>query len=382
MDIYAELGVRPIINAAGTLTTLSGSLLRPEVADAMAAASRAFVVMEELHLAAGRRIAELVGVEAAHVCLCSAAGISLMAAACMTGPDRRIAEQLPDTRGLKNRFLVQPAHRNPFDRALLLTGAQFVEVEPEESAIRRALGRDDVAGVYYTSAWFCPGQALPLAQVAALAHAAGVPVVVDAAAEVPPAANLRRFLEEGADLVVFSGGKAIRGPQSSGLILGRADLIEACRGNDAPYTGVVGRPMKAGKEEIVGLVKAVELYVARDHAVDLAIWEQRVAHVIGALADLEHVEAERLFPWGAVDIPQACIRWDEAALGLTHKDAHQQLLDGEPRIALRLVTPQIYHWNAQARTELRMLPHNLQTGEEIIVARRLRELLGAGANRS
>src|SRR4051794_7529238 len=187
-DIYAELGLDTIINAAGTITRMGGSLMLPAVTDAMAAASRAFVDVEELHLAAGRRVAELVGVDAAHVCAGATAGIALMAAACMAGTDAEKILRLPDTTGMKRRFVVQRAHRNPFDQALRVAGGEFVEVDADAGELERSLD-DAAAGVYYTVAWFCTREALPLPQVVEIAHRAGVPVIVDASAEVPPVEN-------------------------------------------------------------------------------------------------------------------------------------------------------------------------------------------------
>lgn len=374
MDVYAELGVEPIINATGTLTRLSGTLMPPEVMEAMAAASRRFVNMDELHLAAGRRIADLVGVEAAHVCNGAAAGIALMASACMAGTDAKRIAQLPDTTGMKHHFVIQGAHRNPFDQALRQAGGVFVEVGPGEAELRAALD-GPVAAVYYTLSWFCFGEALPLPEAARLAHAAGVPLILDAAAQVPPVSNLSRFLEQGADLVTFSGGKALRGPQSSGLILGRADLVEACRLNDNPHSGI-GRPMKAGKEEIVGLVKAVELYVVKDHQRESDSWEARVAHIVDALGGLPHVTATRRMPHGVgQQVPLAAVSWDEQALGLTYAEAAERLLSGPPRIAVRVVTPDNYAFAGFTTGEIRVYADNLQDGEEIVVARRIREVL-------
>jgi len=377
MSIYRELGVTPVINAAGTLTRFSGSLMHPEVTDAMAAASRSFVDMNELHTAAGKRIAEQVGVEAAHVCASATAGIALMAAACMAGVDREKIRQLPDTAGMKDRFVVQRAHRNPFDQALRVAGGVFVDIDADADELARAL-EDDVAAVYYTFAWFCTGKALPLAEVATAAHGADIPVIVDAAAEVPPLEHLSRFVKEGADLVTFSGGKAIRGPQASGFILGREDLVEACRANDNPNMGV-GRSMKAGKEEIAGLVKAVELYVNRDHAAEMAVWEGRVAHVMETLSDLEHVSVRRQLPYGiGQQIPHAAVSWDEDALGVTCEDLVRKLLEGQPRIAVQLVSPPRYGFAGFTTAQVRIHPHTLKEGEEVVVARRMREELEAG----
>jgi D-glucosaminate-6-phosphate ammonia-lyase len=372
LDIYRELGIEPVINASGTITRMGGSLMPPEVTDAMAAAARSFVDMEELHLAAGRRVAEMVGAEAAHVCNGATAGIALMAAACMAGSDGAKILQLPDTTGMKRRFVVQRAHRNPFDQALRVAGGEFVEVDSDAAELERAL-TDDVAGIFCTVAWFCPREVLPLPQVAEIAHRAGIPVIVDASAEVPPAENLSRFIREGADLVAFSGGKAIRGPQASGFILGRPDLIEACRRNDCPNMSV-GRSMKAGKEEIVGLVKAVELYIRKDHAAEMAVWERRVGHILESLGDMEHVRVWRQLPHGiGQQIPHAAVSWDEAALGVTHVDAVRRLKEGRPRIAAQLIGPQRYAFAGFTAPELRLHPHTLQEGEEIVVARRLRE---------
>jgi len=375
VDVYKELGIEPIINAAGTLTHLGGSLILPEVMEAMVAASRMFVDMEELHRAAGKHIAELIGVEGAHVCSGGAAGITLMAAACMTGTGSARIRRLPDTSVLRRKFVVQQAHRNPFDQALRLAGGEFVEISASTNELEQALAGDDVAAVYYTFAWFCVRPALPLAQVAQMAHRRGVPVIVDAAAEVPPVENLWRFVKEGADLVTFSGGKAMRGPQSSGLILGKAALIEACRLNDNPNMGV-GRPMKAGKEEIAGLVRAVELYMARDHAADSLAWDRRVARVIEIVSEVNHVRAWRQLPYGiGQQIPHAALTWDEQALGATCQDLQQQLKDGRPRIAVQLVTPSSYDFAGFESSQIRVHPHTLREGEEVVVAERIRDIL-------
>lgn len=370
MDIYAELGIAPVINAAGPVTKLGGSLMPPEVLEAMQSAARSFVSLDELHVAAGKRIASLLGVEAAHVCSGAAAGVALMAAACMTGCDPGRIDLLPDSLGLRFLFVMQAPHRNSFDRAVKLVGARIVEVAPDTVALRSATA-PEIGGFFHVAGAFAPGAEVPLPEVAAIAHAAGRPVIVDAAAQVPPPGNLTRFLDEGADLVVFSGGKGLRGPQSSGLILGRADLVEACRLNDNPHTAV-GRPMKASKEDIAGLVKAVELYLARDHGADAALWEKRVTYIVDALAGLPHVDATRRLPYGiAQQVPIAAVHWDEAALGLTHADAARLLLEGSPRVAVRLQSPDA----VTEAPEIRIYPDQLQEGEEVTVVELLRNLL-------
>jgi len=372
MNIYQELGVETIINAAGSMTDLGGSIMDPETTNAMIAASRYFVDIPELHQAAGRRIAELVGVEAVHVCLCASAGITLMAAACMTGTDPIKASRLPDTSGMKNRFVVHQAHRNPFDHAVHIAGGEFSEISSDLGELKAAL-TDEVAAVYYTYAWFCVGEALPLKQVTQVAHRVGVPVIVDAAAQVPPVENLSQFIENGADLVAFSGGKAIQGPQSSGLILGRKDLVDACTINDSPNVASIGRGMKAAKEEIVGLVKAIELYVQKDHAAEMRIWEERVSHIISVLSEIDGITLRRELPPGIGSlIPFVSVTWDEKMLGVTLQEVVRQLREGVPRIAIKLVdeqTPGVKH------PQLWIRVHTLQEGEETVVARRIKELL-------
>jgi seryl-tRNA(Sec) selenium transferase len=209
--IYRDLGIEPIINATGTYTAYSGSLMHPEVSDAMNQASRAYVVMEELHLAAGRRIAELIGVEAAHVCASATAGVALMGAACVAGCDRERIRRLPDIDGLKDEFIIQRTQRNSYEQAVRLSGGHFVEIEPDPEALRQAIN-GKTAGIFYIYSWSLVEPYIPLREAAEIAHAHGVPMIVDAASELPPVDNLRRFLEEGADLVVFSGGKGLRGP--------------------------------------------------------------------------------------------------------------------------------------------------------------------------
>lgn len=378
MDIYRSLGVEPIINAGGTLTRLSGSVMHPEVVDAMAAASRQFVDMPELHAAAGKRVAELIGVEAAHVCACATAGIAVMAAAVMAGTDRERVRQLPDTTDMANRFVALKAHRNAFDQALRIAGGTFLEVDPDPDAIAAALREEGVAGLFYTFSWFNTGDAPDLPAIIALAHAAGVPVLVDAAAEVPPLAHLQLFVAQGADLVTFSGGKAIRGPQASGFILGRADLVDACAANDSPNMSV-GRGMKAGKEEICGLVKAVELYLERDHEADQAVWEGRVARILAAVDGLAGVKAWRQLPFGlGQQIPHVAISWRAEELnGHSCQDLAATLKAGTPRIACQVIEGSVYTFARERDVELRFHVHTLREGEEEIVARQLHATLAA-----
>jgi len=372
IDIFEELGVKKIINAAGTMTELGGSLMSPEVLEVMASASRSFVDMHELHLAAGRRIADYVGVPAAHVCGGASAGMALMACACMTGGTPSKIRCLPNAAGMRNCFAVQKAHRSPFDRAILLAGGCFLEVLPKEKDLEQALGKEGIAGLFHTEAWFCSRQALALEHVAEISHRYGLPVIVDAAAELPPARNLRAFLELGADLVVFSGGKAMRGPQGTGLIVGRPDLVEACRLNDSPHMAI-GRSMKVSKEEIAGLVKAVELYVARDHDSEMELWEKRVSRMIEILRDIPGIRIARQMPRGpGQKVPHVVLRWKEEELGVTCRDLVQALREGTPSIAVHLVHPEEEEGADFILPEIRIQPHTLESNDAEIVAQRIK----------
>ena len=376
MDVYQELGVEPIINAAGTLTRMSGSIMHPQVVDAMVAASKHFVMMNELHEAAGRRVAELIGVPAAHVCACATAGIAIMAAAVMAGNDPLRARQLPDTDGMADGWVALEAHRNPFDQAVRLVGGRFVGIESDAEKLRQALAGDRIAGVFFTFSWFNTGTTLPLSQVTAIAHEMGKPVIVDAAAEIPPVEHLRRFIDEGADLVTFSGGKALCGPQASGVILG-ADpvLVAACAVNDGPNMSV-GRGMKAGKEEIMGVVKAIEHYLSRAHAADQVLWEERVNVILAALGQIEGVEAWRQMPHGlGQQIPHVAVRWEVAVVGMSYAEVIEELLQGSPRIAVQFINEAVYRFARDTGPQIRLHPHTLAEGEENVVAARLAAVL-------
>lgn len=364
-SIYERLGVRRVINAKGTYTHLSGSRMLPQAIEAMAEAARAFVDINELEQAAGRRLAELTGAEAALVTGGCAAALTQTAAACMAGTDAERIKQLPDTTGMRNEIIIQKAHRNPYDQAFRIAGAKLVEVESRDQFLEAI--NDRTCAITHIVAYE-PGGAVKIDDALQIARHREIPVLVDAAAELPPAENLTKFVHLGADAVMFSGGKGLRGPQASGLLLGKKWLIEAAAMNACPNHSV-GRPMKAGKEEIVGLVRAVELYVARDHEADWRRWEKQVAHVAEALADLPHVETGAV-PMEVINhVPRLWIRWDGSVVGLDVDGVLAQLSAGEPRIEL-LVT----------ECGLTVSPNTLEPGEEEPLARRLRAVLGGEEN--
>jgi len=370
--IYRDLGVEPIINAAGTMSAYSGNLMHPEVTDAMNEASRAFVIMKELHLAAGKRIAELVGAPAAHVCSSATAGIALTAAAAVTGTDLSRVRRLPHVEGLPHKIIVQKTQRMAYDQAIELSGCRFVEIDPTPEALEAAID-EQTAGVWYVFGSGMTGPDIPLPQVTEIAHRHGIPVLVDGASELPPVSNLHRYLDEGADLAIFSGGKGLRGPQASGMIIGRPDLVEACRLNDCPNPAI-GRSMKMGKEEIVGLVKAVEIYMRRDHEADMLVWERRVQYIVEQVSQVPTLKAWRQMPYGTGQLyPFVAMTWDVSAVEVSYQEFFDQMLGGSPRIM-----PQQHNGSRQnGEPQIHLHVHTLQEGQEAVVARRVLEILGS-----
>src|SRR5947199_2280431 len=271
-DIYRKLGVRPIIHACGTTTRYGGSLLRPEALEAMREASRALVNIDELNAAAGATIARMLGAEAAFVTAGASSGLILQAAACIAGDDPARITRLPDTAGLKNEIVIQRAHRFAYDQAYRVAGGTLVEIglarRTQPFELEQAITDRTAAVAYLISPFTSPPGILTLPQVIEIAHRRGVPVIVDAASMLPPRENLTKFIRLGADLVSFSGGKGIRGPQSTGMLLGRRDLIRAVAANASPNQAI-GRAAKTSKEEIAGLVVALELFMAEDERAEM-----------------------------------------------------------------------------------------------------------------
>ncbi len=367
-DIYARLGLRTFINAAGTYTALTASLLPEEVRSAMDAASRQYVALAELHAAAGGRIAELVGAEAALVTSGAAAALTQATAACVCGSDQDAIRQVPDTTGLKSQVVIQRSHRFGYDHAIRNVGIELVEVETRaelEDAVN-----DDTAMLFYLNAATNQGQ-ISREEFAEVGQATGIPTLIDAAADVPPADNLRAFTRMGFSLVAFSGGKGLRGPQCSGLLLGRRDLIDAAYLNGSPHGNSIARIAKVGKEEIVGLMRAVELYVEKDHDAEWADWEARVQTIVDAVAGIPSVEAEQFVPELANVVPHAGITWDPERIPMMRSDVAQALRDGEPRIEPRP--------GPADAPRLDIGVWMMQPGDHEVVAARIAEILSAAA---
>ena len=366
--LYDEIGVTRVINASGSMTYLGGSLIAPEVLQKMNEAASAFVVMEELMDWAGKEIAGVTGAEAGMVTSGSAGGILLACAACITGEDRQKMRALPRVEG-KNEFVMQKQHRIGFDHAVGVAGGVIVEVGEEGGTelaqIEAALSARTAAILHVV---LDPQPTVPLDQVAALAHAHGVPVIVDAAAELPPVDNLHAFLAAGGDLVIFSGGKDISGPNDSGILCGRGDLIAAARAQAFP-NGPIGRPLKVSKEQIVGLVFALRRFKELDEAERMRHWRALAAAMCAQLQGIAGVEAAVALPTrGArpLVIPKVRLQIDEQLLGRTIAQLDEELEQGQPAIA---VSPDA------ANASIWLNPQHLAEGEEQIVVRRLSEVL-------
>lgn len=373
MSIYTQLGVRTIINAADSYTILGGSLLPPEVVKAMEEASRHFVYLDHLHDEVGKRMAQLTRNEAAMVTNGAAAGLAISVVACITGDDRDKITEFPALNGMKSEVIVHRCQRNNWEHVIGYLGVQLVEIGDEDSTMLRqleeAITEQTACIVYFTSQSF-DAHAIPLQDVISIGKKHNIPVIVDAAAQLPPVHNLWTYTGMGADLVIFSGGKTLRGPQSSGLVVGKSELIRACRLNSNPNMSV-GRPMKVGKEEMVGLLTAIDRYVHLDHEAQ----EKRYIQIAKYFCeenkklgfDTEFVDSG---PTGQ-SYPRAAI-YLKATDGKSAEQIVESLKNGNPSIWTRLTeNKQGFYIN----------PLHLQDEEIRIVQRQIENLLFGPTNR-
>jgi L-seryl-tRNA(Ser) seleniumtransferase len=364
MGVYQRLGVQPVINARGMNTMASGSLMPQPVLDAIAEAATAFVDMEELNRKAGEHIARLIGVEAAHVTSGSAGGLLLAAAAVIAGDDPQAIAQLPDTTGLKNGIVIEACRRIRYDQALRTAGARLIEVGDAQSCTPEQMEAaidDRTAAIMYIVSPYLGVNGVTVEQAIDIAHRNGLPIIVDGASTLPPSSHLTRWTSLGADLVIYSGGKGIRGPQGSGLLLGRKDLIRAVAANGAP-NGAIGRPCKVSKEDIVGLVTALELFLAEDWQIEWNRHLEEARAIVSAVEGLPGVSASIDEDSSVWTSPTILVAVDQEQTGLTPAMLEERLRTGDPPIMTR-----------PAYGKLLIDPHNLRGDEASIVARRLRE---------
>src|SRR5579859_5989806 len=382
-NVYSRLGVKTVINCRGTWTYLSGSLEFPEVRQAQVEASQHFVNMLDLQRAVGRRLAELTGAESGIVTSGAAGAMAVAAAACMAGKDDRKIWQLPDTTGLKHE-VIMVGGRSAFDSAIRLTGGKLVlTYSPEELA--NAIN-ENTAMIYTTDL----GE--KLARELSIAKDHRVPMLLDDAAGIPPADNAKLYAKMGIDLYCFSGGKGLCGPQCSGLLLGRKDLIEAALLNCSPREGAVCRPMKVGKEEIIGCLTALETWLKMDEKKLYAEWNGRIDRIRKLVETVPGVKTETYTPDDGNRYPTLKVSWDQQGWRYSISDCVQELRAGDPVIevlgadnpslvkAVREGNPN--RKEAKGPDHIELVSMTIKPGEEIIVGQRLRALLGAALKKA
>jgi len=375
VDYYQKLGVTPFINAAGTYTVLSASTMPDEVQAAIALAAKKPVNLSELLDASGAYLAKQLHCEAALVTSGAAAALVVGTAACVTTGNEQAILRIPtDTAGLKNEVLIQKSHRYGYDHALRNCGIRFVEVETLQQ-YEQAFNERTVMAHFFNAA---EGK-ISREDWVRVAHQHGVPCFNDAAADVPPVSNLWKYTQMGFDLLTFSGGKGLRGPQCTGLLLGRKDLIEAAKKNNSPNSNTVGRGMKVAKEEIVGLVAAVDWFLKQDDAAMEAEYRRRADGIVKQLNSIPTLQTQIFVPEVANHVPHLLITYDQNRLKVTGTEVMQKMREGKPRIELNPSTG-----GAPASAGLPGGPNTivvgvwmLQPGEETIVGKRLKEVLQA-----
>ena len=362
---YDELGVTTVINCEGTMTMLGGSILRPELEAVMAMAGRHFVNMPELEVAAGKRIAEMLKLPDGYAALVTSGAAAAMQsglAGILTGDNEALIRQLPDLTGMKSEVIIQKSHRNPFDHQLRSTGIKLIEVETRDQ-VRQAVN-DRTAMMHFSNFANAAGQ-IKVDEWVKLAKQYNVPCMNDAAADTPPVSHLWDYTNMGYDLVTFSGGKAMRGPQCAGLLIGRRDLVANALLNNSPHEDTLGRSQKVGKEEIIGMVKAVELYLKEDHDALGREWQGRLERIAKELSKVPGVSTSFFVPDIANHVPHMQITWD-SKVSLEPREASKLLRNSKPAIVIG---------GGEGRPGLTMCSFMLQPGEDKIVAEQLSRLL-------
>ncbi|MQG87915.1 MAG: aminotransferase class V-fold PLP-dependent enzyme [SAR202 cluster bacterium] len=368
-SIIDNLGITKLINAGGPNTKHSGSRPRPETIRAMKAMSEVFVDMEELLIAAGRRIADLTGNEAATITSGASGGLVVQAAAAMAKDDPERIYQLPITDGIPNELIIQRGHRFIYDHLYLIPGARFVEVgRPTDCTVDELAGAitQNTAGFVHLESPFKEHLGVPLNELVDLAHSHNLPVLADGASMLPPRENLTKYTEQGADLVSFSGGKAIRGPQSTGFLVGKKEWIEYARLNNAPNP-VAARAQKVSKEEIAGLLTAIELFTDIDEEAETSKYREQMNFVVDQIVEIPGITAKVVHNYDHY-IPHAVIRLNNDWAGHTYEEIAEKMKRTKPRVYIR-----VDHRPHPDRMWID--PLNLQEGELEIVANKLRTVL-------
>jgi uncharacterized pyridoxal phosphate-dependent enzyme len=333
-DFFKELGVVPRINAGATMTYLSGSLMMPEVLEAINSTCHDFANMYELQDKAGVKIAEMLQCEAAMVTSGAAGALVLGTAACITGSDPKLIRSLPNPPGPQREVIIQKSHRYVFDQSVRSTGIRLVEVE-DAGHMERSINESTVMALFFNGAesWGGPPDKIKHEEFVEICRRKKVPSFIDAAADVPPVENLFKYQKIGFDLVTFSGGKMLMGPQSAGLLFGRKDLIEAAKLNNSPYECPIGRPMKVNKEEIFGMYAALKIYLEKDHKKEWQSWLDRISLIAGKLEKIPTLKTEIVTPKGPANVfPSMRVTWDQTKVKITAQEITKALEEGTPSI--------------------------------------------------
>ena len=362
-DFFKELGLRTFINAAGTYTSMTGSLMPKEVSDAISYGTTEYVNLDDLQDKVGERIAELLECEYATVSSGCFGAMSIGMAGILTGMDPEKVRQLPNTEGMKNEVIIQESHTIGYAQALTNVGAKIIKVKTAKD-LEKAINKN-TAMLWFLNANTDQG-AIKWEEFIALGKKHDIPTFIDCAADVPPVENLFKFTKMGFDLVSFSGGKGLRGPQSAGLLLGKRKYIEAARMHTPPRGETIGRGMKVNKEEVLGMLAALELYLQKDHKAEWVMWEAQIKLISDSASEIKGVETEIHVPKYANHVPSLRIRWNQSLVKITPSEVRDQLKNGHPSIQT------VGDNSTVGITTWMMVP-----GQERIVAKRVSEILSS-----
>ena len=360
-DYFKELGIRTFINAAGTYTSMTGSLMPKEVIDAINYGSLEYVNLDELQDKVGERIAELLECEYATVSSGCFGAMSIAMAGVMSGKDPKKIKQLPDTTGLRNEVILQESHTIGYAQALTNVGAKLVKVKTAEE-LENSIN-EKTAMLWFLNANTDRGD-IKWEEFVSLGKKHNIPTFIDCAADVPPVDNLFKFTRIGFDMVAFSGGKGLRGPQSAGLLLGKKEYIEAARLHTPPRGETIGRGMKVNKEEVLGMLAALELYLSKDHQAEWKMWEDQIDLISESAKSVSGVETTIHVPPHANHVPSLKIRWDQSKVNISPDNVRKILREGSPSIET------VGNKNEIGITTWMMVP-----GQEKIVAKKIKKIL-------
>ena len=366
-DLIKELGLRTFINAAGTYTTMTASLMQEEVMEAINASSREFIMLNDVQDRVGEKIAEMVHAEAAMVTAGAFSALTLGMAGILTGTDPQKIKQLPhqlEKAGMKSEVILQKKHFDGYEHALANTGITLIPVETAADVDRAV--NEKTASMHFLNCNALEGRIMheEWHQLAKKHH---LPATIDIAADVPPVSNLWRFNDMGFSFVALSGGKAIRGPQSAGVLMGTKEIITAARLNNSPNGVTIGRGMKVNKEEMLGMYAALDYYINQDHDKEWKMWEDRVAVISKAVSRVDGVKVDVTVPPIANHSPKMNISWEKDKINLTRKSLGEKLREGSPSI-------EVISWGTD-EDSIDLTVFMLKPGQEKVVAKRLQEEL-------